>query len=169
MPALRKGIRVNDPTYSFRPGRFARERTYRLHPDGFEWQDGRSRGRAAYADIARVEVSKGRFRGSTAQTFLREAKNRPNLQVLTGASATKLLLEGKRCIGVEFRRGLVGFLLLRSRFGQLRVGVGLLGELRRRLSLTVSRRLFGARQFIAGRSHLHRREFHGAGLLRAIH
>jgi choline dehydrogenase len=54
-----------------------------------------------YAQMTR----NGRFRGSTAQTFLREAKRRPNLQVLTEASATRLLFEGKRCVGVAFRRG----------------------------------------------------------------
>ena len=54
-----------------------------------------------YAQMTR----KGRFRGSTAQTFLRAAKGRQNLEVLTGAPATRLLFEGRRCIGVAFRRG----------------------------------------------------------------
>ncbi len=48
---------------------------------------------------------KGRFRGSTAQTFLAAAKRRPNLKVETGALATKLLFEGKKCVGVAFRQG----------------------------------------------------------------
>ncbi len=47
---------------------------------------------------------KGKWRGSTAQTFLKEAQGRPNLQVETEALATKLLFEGKRCIGVAFRQ-----------------------------------------------------------------
>jgi choline dehydrogenase len=47
----------------------------------------------------------GRFRGSTARTFLARAKGRPNLRVETGAFATKLLFEGKRCVGVAFRQG----------------------------------------------------------------
>ena len=46
----------------------------------------------------------GRFRGSTAQTFLRDAKKRPNLRVLTNATALKLLLEGKRCTGVRIEQ-----------------------------------------------------------------
>ncbi len=46
----------------------------------------------------------GRFRGSTAQTFLRDAKKRPNLRVLTNAMALKLLLEGKRCTGVRIEQ-----------------------------------------------------------------
>jgi len=44
----------------------------------------------------------GRFRGSTARTFLRQAKRRPNLAVETEALATKLLFEGKRCVGLTF-------------------------------------------------------------------
>jgi choline dehydrogenase len=46
----------------------------------------------------------GRFRGSTARTFLARAKGRPNLQVETRAFATKLLFEGRRCAGVAFRQ-----------------------------------------------------------------
>ncbi len=45
---------------------------------------------------------KGRFRGSTAQTFLAAAKGRSNLSVETDAMATRLLFEGKRCVGVAF-------------------------------------------------------------------
>ena len=47
---------------------------------------------------------KGRFRGSTAQTFLAEAKSRENLRVETEAMATRLLFDGKRCTGVAFRQ-----------------------------------------------------------------
>lgn len=47
---------------------------------------------------------RGKWRGSTAQTFLREAKGRPNLRVETDAQASKLLFEGKRCVGVTFRQ-----------------------------------------------------------------
>jgi choline dehydrogenase len=45
----------------------------------------------------------GRFRGSTARTFLAEARRRRNLRVLTKAVATRLLFDGKRCTGVAFR------------------------------------------------------------------
>jgi choline dehydrogenase len=44
----------------------------------------------------------GRFRGSTARTFLAQAKGRPNLRVETNAFATRLICEGKRCVGVAF-------------------------------------------------------------------
>lgn len=47
---------------------------------------------------------RGRWRGSTAQTFLREARRRPNLRVETNAQGGKLLFEGKRCVGIEFQR-----------------------------------------------------------------
>jgi choline dehydrogenase len=46
----------------------------------------------------------GRFRGSTARTFLAQAKGRPNLRVETKAFAIRLLFEGKRCVGVAFRQ-----------------------------------------------------------------
>ena len=47
----------------------------------------------------------GRFRGSTARTFLARARGRPNLRVETNAFATSLLFGGKRCVGVTFRQG----------------------------------------------------------------
>jgi choline dehydrogenase len=46
----------------------------------------------------------GRYRGSTARTFLAAAKGRPNLRVETNSLATRLLFEGKRCVGVAFRQ-----------------------------------------------------------------
>lgn len=47
----------------------------------------------------------GRFRGSTAQTFLAQARRRGNLRVLTKSIATCLGFDGRRCTGVAFRRG----------------------------------------------------------------
>ena len=46
----------------------------------------------------------GRFRGSTARTFLRDARRRANLRVVTNAVAQRLLLDGKRCTGVRIER-----------------------------------------------------------------
>ncbi|MDB5374343.1 MAG: hypothetical protein JWP04_2985 [Belnapia sp.] len=46
----------------------------------------------------------GRFRASTAQTFLKAAKGRANLKVETNAPATRLIFEGQRCVGARFRR-----------------------------------------------------------------
>lgn len=53
----------------------------------------------AYSQMTRDH----RFRASTAQTFLAEAKKRPNLQIITEAQATKLLFRGKKCVGVAYR------------------------------------------------------------------
>ncbi|MBV1798668.1 GMC family oxidoreductase [Siccirubricoccus sp. G192] len=47
---------------------------------------------------------KGRFRGSTARTFLAAAKGQPKLRVETEALATRLLFEGRRCVGAAFRQ-----------------------------------------------------------------
>jgi choline dehydrogenase len=46
----------------------------------------------------------GRFRGSTATTFLKQARGRKNLHVMTGALATRLLFDGHRCTGVAVQR-----------------------------------------------------------------
>jgi choline dehydrogenase len=47
----------------------------------------------------------GRFRGSTARTFLAAAQGRPNLHIETNAPATRLVFERTRCVGARFRRG----------------------------------------------------------------
>ncbi len=44
-------------------------------------------------------------RWSTATAFLRPARNRRNLQVVTGAHATRIVIENRRATGVEFLRG----------------------------------------------------------------
>ena len=47
-------------------------------------------------------------RCSTATAYLHPAMKRPNLSVVTGAFATRILFEGKRAVGVEYtRNGLV--------------------------------------------------------------
>ena len=62
--------------------------------------NGRQQEGVGYSQMTR----KGKWRGSTAQTFLKQAGGRANLQVETDAVATKLLFEGKRCVGVAFRQ-----------------------------------------------------------------
>jgi choline dehydrogenase len=47
---------------------------------------------------------RGRFRASTARSYLSRARKRANLRVLTGATATGLRFEGKRCTGVDVRQ-----------------------------------------------------------------
>ena len=51
-----------------------------------------------YSQMTRL----GKYRGSTARTFLAAAKGRANLRVETNALATRLVFEGKRCTGVAF-------------------------------------------------------------------
>jgi choline dehydrogenase len=63
--------------------------------------NGKTQEGVAYSQMTR----RGKWRGSTAQTFLREARHRANLKVETDAIATKLLFDGKRCTGVAFRQG----------------------------------------------------------------
>lgn len=48
---------------------------------------------------------KGGRRNSAARAFLRPAMRRANLRVVTGALVTRVLLEGGRATGVEYRRG----------------------------------------------------------------
>ncbi|MFY2941324.1 GMC family oxidoreductase [Achromobacter xylosoxidans] len=44
------------------------------------------------------------WRWNTAKAFLRPVRERPNLHVMTGAHAERLLFEGMRCVGVQVRR-----------------------------------------------------------------
>ena len=44
----------------------------------------------------------GRFRSQPAQTYLRRARRRPNLEVKVEATATKILFDGKRAAGVSY-------------------------------------------------------------------
>jgi choline dehydrogenase len=48
---------------------------------------------------------KGARRNSAARAFLRPAMKRPNVRVITGALATRVVIEGGRAVGVEYRRG----------------------------------------------------------------
>jgi choline dehydrogenase len=53
--------------------------------------------------MAQLTASRGE-RQSTATSYLQPARHRPNLTILTGAEATSLILEGKRCVGVRYSR-----------------------------------------------------------------
>ena len=50
-------------------------------------------------------TSTGKLRMSAARAFLKPARKRPNLHVITNAHATKILLDGKRAIGVAYNLG----------------------------------------------------------------
>lgn len=74
----------------------AQEAGYRFSKD----LNGRVQEGVGYSQMTR----KGKWRGSTAQTFLKDARNRANLRVETNALASKLLFDGTRCTGVAFRQ-----------------------------------------------------------------
>ncbi|MBV9827667.1 MAG: GMC family oxidoreductase N-terminal domain-containing protein, partial [Alphaproteobacteria bacterium] len=74
----------------------AQQAGYPFTPD----YNGKQQEGVAYSQMTR----RGRLRGSTARTFLAQAKGRSNLRIETDAIATKLLFEGKRCVGVAFKQ-----------------------------------------------------------------
>ncbi|WP_201445436.1 GMC family oxidoreductase [Belnapia sp. F-4-1] len=61
--------------------------------------NGKEQEGVGYSQMTRI----GKWRGSTARTFLARAKGK--VRVETGAQATRLLFEGRRCIGAEFIQG----------------------------------------------------------------
>ncbi|HEV8032325.1 MAG TPA: GMC family oxidoreductase N-terminal domain-containing protein [Stellaceae bacterium] len=75
----------------------AQQAGFQFTPD----YNGKQQEGVAYSQMTR----RGKWRGSTAQTFLREARGRGNLKVETDALVTKLLFDGRRCTGVAFRQG----------------------------------------------------------------
>ncbi|KMZ12146.1 Choline dehydrogenase [Candidatus Burkholderia humilis] len=52
---------------------------------------------------------RGGIRWSAAKAFLREAMKRPNLTTIAGAYTQRLVVEGARCVGVEYRGGDVDY------------------------------------------------------------
>jgi choline dehydrogenase len=61
--------------------------------------------RGAGASIGWCQQTRGgRRRASAAATYLRPAKSRPNLRVVTNALVHLVLFSGKRAVGVEFSR-----------------------------------------------------------------
>jgi choline dehydrogenase len=75
----------------------AQEAGFPFNPD----LNGKQRYGVGYSQMTR----RGRWRGSTAQTYLREARGRLNLRIETEAQTGRLLFESRRCIGVTFIRG----------------------------------------------------------------
>jgi choline dehydrogenase len=53
---------------------------------------------------------RGGIRWNAAKAFLREAMQRPNLTTITGAHTQRLVFDGLRCVGVEYRGGDVDYL-----------------------------------------------------------
>ncbi|MEQ9639467.1 MAG: GMC family oxidoreductase N-terminal domain-containing protein [Alphaproteobacteria bacterium] len=74
----------------------AQEAGFDFNPD----LNGKRQDGVGYSQMTR----RGRWRGSTARTFLAEAKRRQNLRIETDAVCTGLVLDGKRCTGATFRQ-----------------------------------------------------------------
>lgn len=68
------------------------------HPQARDYNDGTYEG-AYYLQYS----TRNGWRSSSAAEYLRPASNRPNLSVLTSAPATRVVTEGRRAAGVEFR------------------------------------------------------------------
>jgi choline dehydrogenase len=66
---------------------------------------------------AQRTIHRGR-RVSAARAFLHPALKRPNLCVLTKAHATQIVFDGRRAIGVRYRRGGKGGALVEARAGR---------------------------------------------------
>jgi choline dehydrogenase len=59
----------------------------------------------AIEGVAPIQMNVRRgFRRSTARAYLRPARRRPNLRVLTGVTVTRLLIENGRVVGCQARR-----------------------------------------------------------------
>ena len=50
------------------------------------------------------QTRRGRFRASTARTYLKRARGRRSLRIETEALATRILFEGRRAVGITYRR-----------------------------------------------------------------
>ena len=50
-------------------------------------------------------TAKGGFRMSTARAYLAPARRRANLKIVTRAHTTRILMEGKRAVGIAYRQG----------------------------------------------------------------
>src|ERR1700712_1288441 len=53
---------------------------------------------------------RGGIRWNASKAYLRPAMKRSNLTIITGAHTQRLVMEGKRCVGVEYRGGETDFL-----------------------------------------------------------
>ena len=74
----------------------AQQAGFPLTPD---YNGGQQEG-VGYSQMTR----RGRFRASTAQTYLRAVRDNPNLEIVTGAKAGPLIFEDNKCVGVTYRQ-----------------------------------------------------------------
>ncbi len=71
---------------------------------GLPFRDDFNAGEIEGAGVQQINVWGGK-RSSIASNAIAPAMGRPNLKVVTGALATRILLEGRRAIGLAYRRG----------------------------------------------------------------
>lgn len=79
--------------------RFVRAAQDAGHPFTSDY-NGRNQEGVGYSQMTR----RGRFRGSTAQTYSRAVKGNSNLQIITGARGGRLIFEGRKCVGITYRQ-----------------------------------------------------------------
>jgi choline dehydrogenase len=60
-------------------------------------------------------TARGGWRCSAATAYLKPARGRQNLTVITGASAERILMEGRRAAGAVFRQGIVRYTIRATR------------------------------------------------------
>ena len=70
-----------------------------------DFNTGETEGVGLYQVTQFHDKAKNGERCSAAAAYLFPAMDRPNLTVITGARASKILFEGKRAVGVAYRRG----------------------------------------------------------------
>ncbi|MDT0577091.1 choline dehydrogenase [Croceicoccus sp. F390] len=71
---------------------------------GYSYNDDHNGARADGFGPPELTIHKGK-RMSTAVTYLRPAEKRANLEIVLNAHATRILFDGKKAIGVEYRQG----------------------------------------------------------------
>ncbi len=79
--------------------RFVRAAQEAGHPFTPDYNGAQQEG-VGYSQMTR----RGRFRGSTAQTYLRAVKGNPNLEIITGARGSRLIFVGRKCVGITYRQ-----------------------------------------------------------------
>ncbi|MEC4590065.1 MULTISPECIES: GMC family oxidoreductase [Nitrospirillum] len=70
---------------------------------GFPHSDDLSGERQEGFSLSEVTVDRRGRRSSAARAYLRPALKRPNLRLISGAQVTRVLFQGRRAVGVEYR------------------------------------------------------------------
>jgi choline dehydrogenase len=73
---------------------------------GYPYSDDLSGEKQEGVSPCEVTVDKNGRRASTSKAYLRPALDRRNFMLISGALVTRVLFDGKRAIGVEYRRGM---------------------------------------------------------------